>query len=594
MLLFLTHSIYLGAQDAGYLVFGPVSPPDLSSGMQRCTVKWENNGVNPARGLNITISLSGTEVCLDQKATKNSVQGFASPPYTISATDNSVSIVRIPTTPALSLATNYIPLVVLHFRAAPGTQVNIASTIAVVVTNEGAFRTITPGSTSTTTFPGFTVGGQVQKLGGTSCQGGANNGIPNTTLVMQGQTNGQCFPGITYASTIAWDGSYTFTDEFSLYSNYILSPQKADGCECGEGSPVNNIDIDIARGWILGMTEPDNTFSCIRADYNGNKSVTAHDLHLMQECMLGLLEGTEWRFVHTNVPNMNVLLTTPGLLRDWPAVTSTAPLVSYISGENKQEIFIGYRIGDVDQSCSLCGGPNFTGQGSGDRETKQVLRTNIEPLSLGFGEVRSIPVRLESANGIVVFDMELGYDPNLVEIVSVEPGLSGENVSNYRIKPQSVLAAWTSMERNGVSTKGGSDVVCYVQVRARCPIGNIQQALWLAPFSKYNHVIWEESRNRGMFVANTADTDKSFAIRLASANPSNALSFLLEACCASEKEAEIWITNSTGSIVYHQSGLSVQTGWNQFKVEQPDAVSGIYTIHIAQDGNRKSLKFVKY
>ncbi len=125
---------------------------NLSTNISRCTLSWITtpfNGAVPlaAKGYNIIRSLSGVTSPSVQNLTATfptsiSPVGFTSSPANTSIACSSVTLTRISGTPfAMPTPSPYTNLVILSFRAAPGTSLLVTAT-GMVIPATGPQKTI--------------------------------------------------------------------------------------------------------------------------------------------------------------------------------------------------------------------------------------------------------------------------------------------------------------------------------------------------------------------------------------------------------------------------------------------------------------------
>lgn len=278
--------VNLNAQ-GGNILFSNITPPDPTTGMQRCTVTW--NGHAPVvNQMNLTFSLNGTlPICIDVAATQASIPAALLPYAHI--TTGSVSFIDISAVVNISSVTTPV---IIFFRGEPASTMTLGLSIGVIRRDpDNTIYSVIYTSKQVTFASGFNIFGVAQKFEGTSCDGGSNNGIPGVTFTIDGMGSPSCFPGGTTlpASTTPPADYYSF-DNLPANYDYSMTAAKSSGCDCGPNGPVTILDYRKARGYIVGVNEEENDLTLLEAhagDYDGNGILNTIDLVLISKCHLG-------------------------------------------------------------------------------------------------------------------------------------------------------------------------------------------------------------------------------------------------------------------------------------------------------------------
>jgi len=137
----------------------------------------------------------------------------------------------------------------------------------------------------------------------------------------------------------------TFTSQFGLFTfednpveyNYVLSAKRDDDYLNG----VSTLDLVLMQQHILGLMPFDNGYNIIASDANDDQKVSASDILLFRQLILGLIDdlpdNDSWRFIDANdfIDDTN----------PWPFTEQI--LVNSLQSNAIEMNFIGLKIGDV-------------------------------------------------------------------------------------------------------------------------------------------------------------------------------------------------------------------------------------------------------
>jgi hypothetical protein len=598
----------------GTLSFGPLSSPNPLTGVQSCTVNWTGNTLTSCRGLNITISFSGVQpICIDQALTRASLSpDFTADlniqPSNVSFTSNSVGLVKIPGTATFPLDPSYAPLITLFFRGVPGQNITLGASFAIVVPVTGQNNQISVSPSTVTMAPGFGIAGIAQKLGGTPCDGGTNNGITGVrfTTAFDGLTP-SCFPSTTTLPQVqvSPDGLYS-VGTLPTHFNYSVTPFKNQGCNCGPEGPINSVDINLGRGFILGFSGL-NLLQALIGDYNGNNQFTTFDLVLMSQCELGIPEGFQpplgwarWNFIPAtlNSPVVAALLSPPNT----PQLPVISPVFRPIQvtttlppGGVFPASFIGYRRGDIDQSCSDCGATPLAPPAD-DRLAKPEYLTHIPALSVRAGEEIEVPILVDAIEGLSVFDFHVELDAQRVEILSVSSISGPENHFNYTVKENPRTSAlrcnWFTMESGGVELEENATLIT-LKIRALSDIDDIS-SVFTTPFrSSMNQVFFENGTGHGQFQFGAKTNISAFDLRMIGSNIIETEP-QVEVYSEQAQTINLLLTDQAGRVLFQRADIPVSAGWNAITIPVAFSTAGVYNLTCRGNQAYKTLRMVKY
>jgi hypothetical protein len=398
---------------AGELSFSN-SGVDPVTGASFVTIDWEDIFITPSKGVNITLFLEGTSICLDP--TNSIVHSDFS--NNITYNSNSVVIQKLGFSSPFSLQASYLPLLTVYFRAAPGSTVGLSFSVATVFNNStppGSSPITTPNKFNLVIPNPINISGIVRKHPGASaqCTGGANFGIPNVNMRVE-STGTTCFPAYDAFNNytgfpsnpfnfISLDGQYT-VDVPSHYI-YKITPSKSSSCGCG----LDAGDLNIARTLIDGLndgtidpTTIDITLAQWMAlDFTGEGYISNFDIIAMQLCSLGTYNPpagwSAWRFM----PITQYIANNP------PKYFPLTYIPSYITTPRvTQQLifqdFYGFKVGDFDGSCTDCNNPLMPDKDPAERSISKHIAYHIEKTKMVKGEEQYSMVREASCCDIFI------------------------------------------------------------------------------------------------------------------------------------------------------------------------------------------------
>lgn len=198
------------------------------------------------------------------------------------------------------------------------------------------------------------------------------------------------------------NGDYVF-DKLPPRFDYTLDLVVIDDVNNG----LSTADLVQIRNHILGLSIFNSSLKVIAADANNDQSLSAVDIVLLQNIVIGfqdtLPSGNAWRFVNTDEINSSTLL-------PWPEIDEFdfLNLSSNVSAD-----FIGIKVGDVNNTAS-----DPSGIVSKTEIRNSAIELKIDNVSLSAGEETTFHVHQTSRLDIQGF--QLALDLNKLELLSIE------------------------------------------------------------------------------------------------------------------------------------------------------------------------------
>lgn len=586
------------AQGGGQFLFSALTSPDPSTGMQRCTVSWTPHEATIVT-INANISFSAYPICIDIPATEESVPDELSDFINVTSTE--INIKKASNTP-LNILPNYPIFMVIYISGEPSESVTFTGSGFLTNTNNVSFP-ILPSPQTRTFAPGFSIFGITQKLGGTPCNGGSNNGIPGVQLtISRVNTPGEpsCYAGPTMpANTVPFVNDYSF-DNLPANFTYKVAAAKFSGCDCGPNGPITVADYKLARNYVVGVEGPLPLLWAHAGDYSGNGILDATDLVLITKCHLGEpqpLQPSLWHFAAIdNASNFaNPILQFVNPLPPLPPPSLDVP---NLAGNSRVD-FIGIKRGDVDHSCSLCGG-NLTGGSSEARneEKKTFRRISIPATSLEPGEEALIPVlATDDLNGLAVLGMEW-TSGNKIEFIEVQDMLQADEYSAYRVRNennrQMLNYDWFTMT-NGGKKVGKGDALFYMRIKALDKIQDLRDELLLFSFSPNNTLYYDNGLSEAHWQLSKTDRESAehLSAYLIGGNQLNTSTAQVEVYLPQSGPYQIVVSDMSGNIANAQSFDAQEKGKVLKEVNIPDN-AGIYQVTISTSSERHMIRLIKY
>jgi hypothetical protein len=601
MLVFL-RCVSVNAQAGNFSIVNTVNDPLTAT--TRCTINWENLAYSSVYLLSVNISINGTEVCLNDTDDPNPTAihpGFTAPPYTISFSNNALTIQRV-ASPNFTLPPSpYVPFVVLSFRALPASQVTISASGFLKPTSGGSNDPIGSASANWTMSDGADFIGELLKPDGLNCSGLGGTGlyIPGVTVTKTASVlPGACFPGAAYESELFAVGVYNFYDS-PFNEDYIISASKigTDMC-CG----VTSNDQAWMQEAILSP-EGKLLWKIMAADFNGSGTFSTYDIVLVQKCILGLpidmpVGWKPWRFApYHNQPwpgdNPMRPIHEPEvlMLNDIPSdikvVTPSSPFWGSATS------FWGVKRGDIDGDCQLCGA-NFTSDPSEERAEVLVEKAFIADRLLEAEQETLIPVYAAlKVRDVRLFGIEIIFDTDALEIISVENGDLEQEEAMHNIAPDqngmAVRYSWLIYEPVDIQE---NTVLFYVKVRAKQTLNSLNGLFWQALGNDINALYTKGSDEKMAFEVGLTPTKiANFSVELMGTNPVQSET-QLDIALPSEQMVNVTLLDNKGQ-TFRRFSRELPAGRSSVLLSDLPQTPGVYTVFVQTSLGHRSLRFVK-
>jgi hypothetical protein len=227
-------------------------------------------------------------------------------------------------------------------------------------------------------------------------------------------------------------GSYAF--EVNVDGTYRVNPKK-DG---DDAAGVTTLDLIHIQKHLLALQAMDSPYTLIAADVDNNGKVSAADLFVLRQLILGVTESFEkvnsWTFIDGAYTFANP---NNPYQEDYPT--------SYelINPDTDMRIdFIGVKMGDINQTLAMNGGQDVM-----NRSRSLALMADdqvFEP-----GEPVEVPVYASNFEGINGFQLTWAFDAGQLEFTGVEAGALPVNEANLglnRLAEGNLSMSWSEAE----------------------------------------------------------------------------------------------------------------------------------------------------
>ena len=224
------------------------------------------------------------------------------------------------------------------------------------------------------------------------------------------------FPRTNFSDT---NGNYSFENIPSRF-DYTLSLDIEDEVSNG----LSTVDLVQIRNHILGSSVFSSSLQVIAADANNDESLSAVDLVVLQNIIIGfqdsLPNGKAWRFVSQEEINSSTLI-------PWPQIdVFNLPNLT----RNLTEDFVAIKVGDVNFSADL----NLQAEVENREHNKNIELTDIDLIA---GNSYEVAFSLDSKEQLKGFQLGLNLDGVIINDLSSEYFMISDN--NKRQNGNTVL-----------------------------------------------------------------------------------------------------------------------------------------------------------
>ncbi len=274
----------------------------------------------------------------------------------------------------------------------------------------------------------FGGGGTNNIVIGGSLTNEAKSSLENAMVTINGS-----MPSMPKYQVTLNDGHYVFTS-LPLNEDYSIIAEKNDDHLNG----VTTQDIVTIQKHILGIAEFTSAYKVIAADVNNSETITARDIADLRKLILGVTtdfpQNKSWRFINSNQKF-------PNPLSPWPLQES----YSFVKlGEDQMESnFIAVKIGDVT------GNAKTSQLGANKQREARIVGLNIKDEAFESGKRVELPILLEDIKWIQGLQLELQFDPSILEFDAIQNGvcdLSESNMNLMNIEQGVIKISWDNLK----------------------------------------------------------------------------------------------------------------------------------------------------
>ena len=591
---------YPGNIQLGTITYDPVT------GYAALPVSWVGNqylGNYP--NVNIGLYVNADGLCLDQTATRNSVNtaSFSSTNVSFSAFDIYISKTNV------TLVGNYNPLIILYFRGYPGATARIGVstdvTRIVVSSPPPVSSFIAPPDPNPTEYPlnsGYDISGHIRKppqpYPGTpaECDGGSDLGIPNVRLDIEPAPSPACFAGTPVVREgFSTDGYY---DEFDFPSHYIykITPDKGNGtaCDCGISNNSSG-DIKFAQDVLLGQQDFETLQQLMAADFNGNNTFSTLDVSLMSACVHGLGVPSGWKpWVFVGQEDYNVANDPPFDYQNIPVLANNIVLDDPLTDDIPDADFYGIKRGDIlEQDCTECGPSDNLASPPTDRNAWPVKNIFFEDQALDAGKEYLLPLYSGSMSKLYLLDLAFSFDPSVFEVLGFDKGLLSDDyfVTGVTEKEaaQTWHFGWFTMQTGGeqVPEQG---VLLYLRVKAKKDVPSLAGLFNQNSRVRLNSAFQGENGQYYRLDLGFKPVQKKFEAHLMGENPVSTRTWL--DVYMPETGKINWELISIDGKVISLGNVDGQSGWNNVLLPGRITSPGVFLLKISTNHGTSTFRLV--
>lgn len=253
--------------------------------------------------------------------------------------------------------------------------------------------------------------------------------------------DGSALPGVTVSLNgselppVVTPGDGTYRFEMPEGGDYNLIPMK-DG---NDAEGVSTLDLILIQQHLLNLKAFNNPYQMIVSDVNKNGKITASDIHVLRQLIVGatsqLTQSDSWNFVEEGYQ-----FTDPenALNENYPSNVRITDALGEINAN-----FIALKMGDV----------NFSSNQYGNTE---VISRSIEALQLATdekdfetGELIAVPVYGKNFTDISGFQMTFNFDPEVLSFERIVEGamqIGNEHIGLTRLEQGNIAFSWNDLK----------------------------------------------------------------------------------------------------------------------------------------------------
>ena len=244
-------------------------------------------------------------------------------------------------------------------------------------------------------------------------------------------------------------GEYIFQN-LSKLASYTVRPMTGTNIKDG----VSTFDIVLIQKHILNIETLDSPYKLIAADVNNSKTITAFDVVLLRQVILGIKEAfpnnQSWRYVASDFEFSTA---------ENPLVHSFPEFLNYnqLLASELQKDFIAIKIGDVNNSAN----PRNKATG---RSTKTPISFEVNDINLKAGEEYHIPFRAADISQLLGYQMTIQFDTDRLAFIEAIPGepttMGADNFGLAHLDKGFLTTSWGTVVEENLS----SDAILFTLV----------------------------------------------------------------------------------------------------------------------------------
>ena len=258
---------------------------------------------------------------------------------------------------------------------------------------------------------------------------GAGTPVPGVTVGLTGS--------VTDSKITDAAGNYAFTLPFN--TSGTLTPKKSVTSNFSQG--INVGDLLAIQNHAASVTPLANPYQFVAGDVNNNNKVDLPDYLLVQQLILGTVQhysngAPDWKFVAQpyTFPSPN------------PLSAAFPQTASFNCCFDSILDFKAVRMGDVTGNAPV---NNLLGNNIDDR-SGETFKFRLDNRAVHAGEVFSVPFKASDFNNRQAYQMTIGFDPNVVELVDIQtgvlPNLNSGNFGTAQLADGYLTTLWVSVD----------------------------------------------------------------------------------------------------------------------------------------------------
>ena len=231
---------------------------------------------------------------------------------------------------------------------------------------------------------------------------------------------------------------------------------------------VSTRDLIAIHNHVLDRKPFNQAWQFIAADASNDEYISVRDIQILRSLVLGKIRNLD-RWNQTSWVFLPKDWTFDNIREPWDYPT-TLDIQSLIEAQKNADFF-GIKIGDVTGDAK----PNL----ATSSQTREVATLNFyaEAVTANAGDEVSIPIYGEKFDGIMGFQFTFQYDPDQLEIVSLQPGALPITTDHYAILSNEggiTTVSWNDPTAKGVSVSN-DQVLFYIVANAKRDIRGIPE-----------------------------------------------------------------------------------------------------------------------